>query len=74
MQCVGIPILCAVSWTSNQSSGGLLAGRDEVAHALSEDLGAAAGHRAEAGVLQHAQDSSCEQLSSFDMWWISDAV
>ena len=36
--------------------GVLLAGRDERAHAVGEDLGAAAGHRVEAGVLQRAQD------------------
>ena len=36
--------------------GVLLARRDERAHAVGEDLGAAAGHRVEAGVLQLAQD------------------
>ena len=35
--------------------GMLLARRDQVAHAVGEDLGAAAGHRVEAGVLQLAQ-------------------
>ncbi len=34
--------------------GMLLAGRDQLAHAVGEDLGAAPGQRAESGVLEHA--------------------
>jgi hypothetical protein len=52
----------------------LLARRDERAHAVGEDLGAAAGHRVEAGILSVRRTSSCEQPSSREMWWISDAV
>ena len=44
-----------MSWTWNQISGDSLPGRDEPPHAIGEDLGAAAGKRAEAGGLELAQ-------------------
>ena len=56
MQCVGIPSRCAVSWTWNQISGRLLARRDEPAHAVGEDLGAAARERPEPRLLELAED------------------
>ena len=54
--------------------GVLLAGSDERSDPVGEDLGAAAGKRAEPGRLELASTSSCVRPESVVMWCTSEAV